>query len=102
MESNGDPNLIANGSRIGLTGVSATGLASQGVAPSAGNDPAANLLAGASVLARAVREHGVVGCRAPVVFWRRLRRLRRLPGRLPLRRPSVVELLCGRGEQSGR
>lgn len=51
VESNGDPNLIANGSRIGLTGVSQAGLANQGVAPSSWNDPAANLLAGAGALA---------------------------------------------------
>ncbi len=51
VESNGDSNLIANGSRIGWTGVPGAGLANQRVAPSAANDPAANLLAGAGVLA---------------------------------------------------
>ena len=51
VESNGDPNLIANGTRIGLTGVSESVLASQGFAPNMGNEPAANLLAGAGALA---------------------------------------------------
>lgn len=50
VESNGDPNLIANGSRIGLTGVTQAGLTNQGVVPSSWNDPAANLLAGAGTL----------------------------------------------------
>lgn len=50
VESNGDPNLIANGSRIGLTGVTQAELANQGVAPSSWNDPAVNLVAGAGVL----------------------------------------------------
>ncbi len=50
VESNGDPNLIANGSRIGLTGVTEAFLSNQGLAPSSWNDPAANLLAGANAL----------------------------------------------------
>lgn len=51
VESNGDPNVIANGRRFGLTGVSDAALVNLGIPTSSWHDPASNILAGASVLA---------------------------------------------------